>query len=66
MAQIGLRYLDPKDQGDRATQAAFAGIFDCTLCGKCSEVCPAFIPHVAVFEELQMAAEAKGLKPTGA
>lgn len=63
MAQIALRFLDPKDQGDRATQAAFAGIFDCTLCGECMKVCPAKIPHVTVFQELQKAAEEKGLKP---
>jgi len=66
MSQIGLRFLDPKDQRDRATQAALSGIFDCTLCGKCDEVCPAFIPHKAVFEALQKAAAEKGLKPKDA
>lgn len=63
MAQVAMRYLDPKDQADRVSQAALSGIFDCTLCGKCSAACPAEIPHVKLFEMLQKAAEEKGLKP---
>lgn len=63
MAQIGKRFLDPEDQADRVSQAAFSGIFDCTLCGKCSAVCPAEIPHVAIFTQLQQEAEKAGLKP---
>ena len=63
MAQIGLRFMDPEEKGDRATQAAFSGVFDCILCGKCSMVCPAAIDHVKVIGMLQQAAEAKGLKP---
>ncbi|HPS41642.1 MAG TPA: 2Fe-2S iron-sulfur cluster-binding protein [Anaerolineaceae bacterium] len=63
MAQIGMRFLDPNDQADRVTQAALSGVFDCTLCGKCSAVCPAQIPHKAIFEMLQTEAEKIGLKP---
>ncbi len=63
MAQVAMRYLDPKEQGDRVSQAAFSGIFDCTLCGKCAAVCPAEIPHVKLFEMLQNAAIERGLKP---
>jgi succinate dehydrogenase/fumarate reductase iron-sulfur protein len=63
MAQIGMRYLDPKDQADRVAQAALSGIFDCTLCGACSAVCPAEIPHVDIFTQLQKAAEERGFKP---
>ncbi len=63
MVHIGMRFLDPSEQGDRVSQAAFSGVFDCTLCGKCSMVCPASIPHVKVITLLQKAAEEKGLKP---
>ncbi len=63
MAQIAMRHLDPEDQYDRVGQAAFSGIFDCTLCSKCSAVCPAAIPHVELFTLLQQEAEKAGLKP---
>ncbi len=64
MAQIAKRAIDPLDRADRVAQAAFSGIFDCTLCGKCSAVCPAEIPHVELFTLLQQEAEARELKPT--
>jgi len=63
MAQVGMRFLDPNDQADRVAQAALSGIFDCTLCGKCSAVCPAEIPHVQLFTMLQQEAEKAGIKP---
>jgi succinate dehydrogenase/fumarate reductase iron-sulfur protein len=63
MAQIAMRFLDPKEKGDRVSQAAFSGVFECTLCGKCSAVCPAEIPHKKLFEMLQQEAEKRGLKP---
>jgi len=63
MAQVAKRFIDPEDQADRVGQAAFSGIFDCTLCGKCSAVCPAEIPHVQLFTLLQQEAEKAGLKP---
>lgn len=63
MAQIAMRYLDPNEKGDRIGQAVFSGLFDCTLCGKCSAVCPAEIPHKELFEAMQKAAADRGLKP---
>lgn len=63
MAQIGLRFLDPQDEGDRVQQAVISGLFDCTLCGECSKVCPAYIHHSDLFEQMQQAAIERGLKP---
>lgn len=63
MAQIALRYFDPQEEGDRVQQAVFSGLWDCTLCGECSKVCPSYINHVKIFEVLQKAAEERGLKP---
>jgi succinate dehydrogenase/fumarate reductase iron-sulfur protein len=61
MMQIGMRYFDPFDEGDRAWQAAFSGVFECDLCGKCSSVCPASIDIVSVMNDLQKAALAEGV-----
>lgn len=64
MAQIAFRHLDPHDQGDRLGQAVESGLWRCDLCGACTAVCPAQIPHVEIFSQLQADAEAAGLRPT--
>lgn len=61
MAQIGQRYLDGIDQSDRVAQAVFSGLWDCIMCGKCDEVCPSSIPHMAIKQALRDAATERGL-----
>ncbi|MDR0350851.1 MAG: hypothetical protein LBH64_04790 [Coriobacteriales bacterium] len=61
MMQIAMRFCDPCDEADRPWQAAFAGVFECDLCGKCSSVCPAEIDIVKMMKTLQDAATAEGL-----
>lgn len=64
MMQIGLRYLSVADEIDRVEQAAFSGLFECDLCGKCAEVCPSHIDFLGTISALQKDAEARGLKPS--
>jgi succinate dehydrogenase/fumarate reductase iron-sulfur protein len=63
MAGIGQRYLDPHDESDRISQAAFSGVFECIQCGNCTAVCPAAIDVKEIIGQMQAAAEKKGLKP---
>ena len=54
--------LDPRDGGDRVEEAIAKGIFACTTCHKCVEVCPKGIetPRKAV-EKLRAEAAKRGL-----
>ena len=62
MIAIGLRYYDPYDQGDRVVQAVQNGLYDCIMCGTCTDVCKALeIDHLSVWNDLRAAAEARGL-----
>ncbi len=61
MMQIAMRHMDPRDEADRAWQAAMSGVFECDLCGECSSVCPATIDIVGLISTLQKAASEKGL-----
>ncbi len=56
------RFLyDPQDEGCRTLIAESEGLFNCDLCGKCTEVCPAEIKIHEVLEDLQkLAHESKG------
>jgi len=67
MIAIGLRYYDPYDEGDRVVQAVQNGLYNCIMCGRCTEVCKALeIDHLSVWKDLRSAAEARGLKPADA
>ncbi len=61
MVAIAYRYYDPNDYGDRVVQAISEGIFDCSMCGICTQVCPAGIDHLPVFQELRTEAKNRGL-----
>jgi len=63
MVAIGLRFYDPNDEADRVLQAVNEGLFECSMCGLCSQVCPSNIDHLSVFSDLRAAAEERGLKP---
>ena len=54
--------LDPRDGGDRVEEAIAKGLFACTTCHKCVEVCPKGIetPRKAV-EKLRAEAAKRGL-----
>ncbi|MFA4836098.1 MAG: hypothetical protein WC749_08540 [Dehalococcoidia bacterium] len=39
LLKIGLRFYDPRDQGDRVAQAVKEGLEHCTMCGLCHKVC---------------------------
>ncbi len=64
MGQIAQRYFDTEDQSDRLGQAVFSGLWDCTLCGECTAVCPSGIKHVELFQKMQEDARERGLVPS--
>lgn len=66
MMQIGLRYLDGRDQTDRIMQAVTSGLFQCNLCGECAVVCSSHIDIVGIMYGLQTAARERGLVPANA
>ncbi len=59
--------LDPRDKGDREEKALLEGLYDCTTCGKCAEVCPkeVSIPGDAI-EKLRALAYEKDVGPLDA
>ncbi len=67
MIAIANRFYDPYDQGDRVVEAVQNGLWNCTECGICDEVCKALeIDHLSTWKDLRAAAEAAGLKPADA
>lgn len=66
MMQIGMRYLDGRDQSDRILQAVTSGLFQCTMCGECAEVCSSHIDILGVMQLMRTAAEQRGMKPSNA
>jgi len=56
MLEIARLYRDPQDSGDRIRLAVSEGLFNCDLCGKCTEMCPVGIKIHRVIDELQQLA----------
>jgi succinate dehydrogenase/fumarate reductase iron-sulfur protein len=60
---LGMRFLDPYDEGDRVTEAVEKGLWSCIMCGKCDEVCPAGeIQHLTIYTLLRDAAKERGFE----
>ncbi|MFX0204732.1 MAG: 2Fe-2S iron-sulfur cluster-binding protein, partial [Candidatus Hodarchaeota archaeon] len=51
--------MDPRDSGSRGKTAFFEGVYDCTICGRCQEVCPWEInaPKIVIEKLRQIAVE---------
>ena len=66
---VGLAQLafDPLDSGERGRTAYYEGVYDCTTCAKCSQVCPKeiAIPETTI-EKLRELATRTGLGPLDA
>ncbi|MDR2873911.1 MAG: succinate dehydrogenase/fumarate reductase iron-sulfur subunit [Methanobrevibacter sp.] len=64
-----MRYLskfdfDPRDKEDRTRESVENGLYSCTSCGKCSEVCPKNINSFSdAIEKLRVLAYEKDLGP---
>ena len=77
LTKIAVRYFDTREDfaDERLKTAVREGLFNCTLCGECDEVCPSgklieipgypdsHIDHVKIFKEMMDQAEEKGWKP---
>ncbi len=56
--------LDPRDEQDRALIGCFEGLYCCTSCGKCAEVCPKEVSIVGgAIEKLREIACVEGVGP---
>lgn len=66
LMQIGLRYLDGRDQSDRIMQAVTSGLFQCNLCGECAAVCSSHIDILGIVDIMQRAAQDRGIVPANA
>jgi fumarate reductase (CoM/CoB) subunit B len=56
--------LDPRDEKDRAKQGFSEGLYCCTSCGKCAEICPKEISTVGgAIEKLREIACREGIGP---
>lgn len=65
MVALAFRHLDSYDQSDRILEAVSKGMYHCTECGTCDEVCQRYeIDHLSMWELLRKAAEERELKPS--
>lgn len=65
MVAIAYRHLDQLDTGDRVMEAVSKGLYRCTQCGNCDQVCAQQdINHAALWQMLRSEAEARGIKPS--
>jgi len=64
MVELARYAFDTRDKGDRITTACFEGLYNCTGCGKCKEICPheIDIPRL-VIERIREKAVLENIKP---
>lgn len=55
--------LDPRDEGDRLNLACHEGLFKCTLCKSCVEVCPKEIGIADLVVRMRAMAAFEGINP---
>lgn len=58
------RCFNEFDASNRLAQVMADGLYRCTTCGRCDEVCQLDIPHVEMYQLVRQRAEAAGLKPS--
>jgi len=64
MRQLARLKFDPRDVEDRVKTAFIEGVYSCTTCGTCSEVCPKSINiHGKAIEKLRAYAVDSGIGP---
>ncbi|WP_414469421.1 fumarate reductase (CoM/CoB) subunit TfrB [Methanobacterium sp. ACI-7] len=64
MRYISKFALDPRDEGERAKEGFEEGLYCCTTCGKCKEICPKEISPVGgAIEKLREIACREGIGP---
>lgn len=64
MVELARYAFDPRDEADRVRTAYFKGLYNCTGCGKCKQVCPyeIDIPKL-VIEKMKEEAAPRDIKP---
>jgi fumarate reductase (CoM/CoB) subunit B len=63
LVQLARHAFDPRDELNREVAAYSAGVYNCTHCGQCSEVCPHEIAPAENIEMLRAQLVAKGRVP---
>jgi fumarate reductase (CoM/CoB) subunit B len=58
---LALRIFDPRDQLDRVVEVVSEGLWYCTHCGRCKEVCPSDIDTIQIFRDISEIVVKKGL-----
>lgn len=62
MLATAFREFDGYDQSDRVIEAVQGGLWNCIMCGRCTEVCPQDeIDHLKYWQELRDRATERGL-----
>jgi fumarate reductase (CoM/CoB) subunit B len=63
MVQLARHTFDPRDQMNRALMAYSGGLYNCTTCGRCDELCPHSIAPSETIQLLRSRLIASGLEP---
>jgi fumarate reductase (CoM/CoB) subunit B len=61
--KLAMNAFDPRDEGDRLRTAYFEGLFKCTLCGACTEICPKGIDLSEMIMSLRTMSVKQGVGP---
>ncbi len=63
MVQLARHAFDPRDELNRDVVAYSSGLYNCTTCGKCTEVCPHSIAPAEIIQLLRAKLVANGRAP---